>query len=373
MLWAARGASDWGNGLRMWTFAVTSEGAAYALQAQAGRLPALLGACIGSALSALSLVLSFVAIRQFLKRPFSVPWLAAMGVGVMAMITIAGADGVAAPVFSGFACGLVHWLNGRALWRGPRLQMNSVQRVVAMACFLMAVALPFGALATVLAPDSGVRPDMPFAWPELFCVFGLLYTVVTNLGFLQMCKVRAEAEVLLQALTDGLTGLANRRALDAEMVRALAVAARTARPLSVVMVDLDHFKSVNDRFGHRAGDAALVAFARRLRAGLRAQDLAFRYGGEEFLVLLPDTDVSGATVLAGRLRAQVALAARNGMPTLSASLGVAVWRSGDTVDTLLGRADRALYRAKTSGRDRVEVASEEFVGAQFELPNFECG
>ncbi len=355
MLWAARSAADRHNGLRTWMFAVTSQGIAYLLLANAGRLPVLLSALLGNALGALSVALIFVAIRQFLGRPFQVRWLAAMGLLVTGVATVAGERYVAATIFNGFAYGLVELLNGYALWRSPKVGLNGVQRVVASAYLLMGVVLPARAVALALAAGNADYLNTPLTWQQPIYVFGFLYIIVTNLGFLQMCKMRAEAEVLQQAMTDGLTGLANRRALDGSMARALAIAARSGRSFSVVMVDLDYFKAINDRFGHRAGDAALAAFAQRLRAALRAQDLAFRYGGEEFFVLLPNTDGTGAKVLAERLHGQVALPAHGDMPAQSASLGVAVWREGDTADALLGRADQAMYRAKGLGRDRVEM------------------
>ncbi len=355
MLWAARSEADRHNGLRTWMFAVTSQSIAYLLLASAGSLPVLLSAYLGNALGALSVALFFVAIRQFLGRPFSVPWLSAMGVAVTVVATVAGADYVAATIFNGFAYGLMELLNGHALWRAPRIGLSAVQRVVSMAYLLMGVVLPARALLLTFGMGSADYLNMPLTWQQPIYVFGFLYIIVTNLGFLQMCKMRAEAEVLQQAMTDGLTGLANRRAFDGEMNRALAVAARSGQPFSVVMVDLDYFKAINDRFGHRAGDMALAAFAQRLRSGLRSQDLAFRYGGEEFCVLLPNTDATGAMVLAQRLHKQIALPAQAEVPAQSASLGVTVWLQEDTADALLGRADQALYRAKALGRDRVEM------------------
>jgi diguanylate cyclase (GGDEF)-like protein len=197
---------------------------------------------------------------------------------------------------------------------------------------------------------------MPLTWQEPIYIFGFVYIIVTNLGFLQLCKMRAEAEVREQALTDGLTGLGNRRALDEAMARMLARAQRQEQPsFAVMMADLDHFKSINDRFGHREGDLALAAFAARLKTGLRAQDQAFRYGGEEFSVLLPDTDAAGVLRLAERLRTLVARPGSASEPAISASFGIALWQAGDSADSLFGRADRALYRAKQAGRDRVEL------------------
>jgi len=356
MLWIARSDADRRNGLRTWMLGVTSQGIAYLLLAGAGRLPVLVSALLGNLLGALSVALFFVAIRQFLDQTYSVPRLAAMVIIVTAVGAVAGEQYVGATIFNGFAYASMELLNGIALWRAPRAGHARLQRVVAATFLLMGLVLPARAVVLTLARADADYLNMPLTWQQPIYVFGFLYIVITNMGFMQMCKMRAEAEVMQQAMTDGLTGLANRRALDSSLDAALAQGARSAQPFSVVMVDVDHFKAVNDRFGHRSGDASLAAFAQRLRRGLRAQDLAFRYGGEEFCVLLPGTDATGAKALAERLHQQVALAAQDGMPAQTASLGVAVWQAGDTADDLLGRADQALYRAKAQGRDRVEMA-----------------
>lgn len=355
MLWVARADADRRNGLRTWTFAITSQGIAYLLLANAGRLPVLLSAVAGNALGAASVALFMVAIREFLGRSFSVPWLAAMVVVITAVAGAAGANYELATIFNGFVYGGIQLLNGRALWQRPANGLRRVQRVVALFYLLMGLVLPARALALLVA---GVRQDyldMPLDWQAPLYVFGFLYIIVTNLGFLLMCKTRAEAEVRLQAMTDDLTGLANRRALDEAIEDALARAVGSGQPFAVVMADLDHFKAINDRFGHHAGDEALAAFARRLRSGLRADDRGFRYGGEEFCVLMPRTDGGSALALADALRRHVSLPPEADRRGLSASFGVAVWRTGDTVDSMFHRADQALYRAKVQGRDRVEM------------------
>jgi diguanylate cyclase (GGDEF)-like protein len=150
------------------------------------------------------------------------------------------------------------------------------------------------------------------------------------------------------ARTDPLTGLANRRALDEALVRDLAAAERTARPISVVMLDLDHFKRYNDTRGHQAGDALLHDAAGAWARELRASDTVARYGGEEFLVVLPACDTGGAVEIADRLREMVP-----GDETASA--GVAAWHGTETMAALIARADAALYEAKRRGRNRVAV------------------
>jgi diguanylate cyclase (GGDEF)-like protein len=161
-----------------------------------------------------------------------------------------------------------------------------------------------------------------------------------------------------QALVDGLTGLANRRAATDALHAEAARAERLETPLSLVLADLDEFKEVNDAYGHAVGDAVLRAFADVLRETVRESDVAGRWGGEEFLLLLPGADLEGAVQLAERVR--VALAARDipGAPGLrvTASFGVAEYAGESNSEQLVVAADGALYRAKRSGKDRVERA-----------------
>jgi diguanylate cyclase (GGDEF)-like protein len=125
------------------------------------------------------------------------------------------------------------------------------------------------------------------------------------------------------------------------------------------MADLDHFKSINDRYGHGAGDQALVRAAAVLLAGLRPYDLAARYGGEEFVLLLPAETTEGALAVAERVRRQIAEIELPECPGgLTVSLGVATWAAGESPEEFVARADAALYVAKRSGRNRVEAASE---------------
>ncbi len=162
-----------------------------------------------------------------------------------------------------------------------------------------------------------------------------------------------------RAASDALTGLPNRRAAEDTLKRMAAQAGRSSSPLVAILLDLDHFKRINDLYGHDRGDEALAVAGETLTATLRRSDFAARYGGEEFLVLLPETDRSGGLMLAEKLRAAIEGAPLSGGAALSASLGVAVYPD-DAADTdeLLRRADRALYLAKKQGRNRVESAAE---------------
>jgi diguanylate cyclase (GGDEF)-like protein len=156
---------------------------------------------------------------------------------------------------------------------------------------------------------------------------------------------------------DELTGLFNRRAVMQSLDGEVARARRYGGSLSVLMVDVDHFKRVNDTFGHPVGDEVLRQLGSTMTTNLRRADVAGRYGGEEFVVVLPETPSSGAIALAEQLRQRIgALKFEEGPQKITISIGIAGMESGDHADTLLQAADEALYRAKQDGRDRVEVA-----------------
>jgi diguanylate cyclase (GGDEF)-like protein len=165
------------------------------------------------------------------------------------------------------------------------------------------------------------------------------------------------------ASTDELTGLANRRAIEEGLRRDLSRADRDATPLSAVLIDVDHFKSVNDTWGHATGDAVLSSVGSVLKNSLRTGDVAGRWGGEEFLCILPNTDSTGATVVAERLRTKLPLhtvAGPRGPVQVTASFGVASVRGPgcrNAAESLMRRADSALYSAKEQGRDRVVVSA----------------
>jgi diguanylate cyclase (GGDEF)-like protein len=160
-----------------------------------------------------------------------------------------------------------------------------------------------------------------------------------------------------RAASDTLTGLPNRRSADATLKRMAAHAGRTISPLAAILLDLDHFKAINDRYGHESGDKVLALVGRILNSTIRGSDFAARFGGEEFLILLPDTDREGAVTVAEKIRTEIARSEVPGMAApFAASLGVAIL-PGDASesDELLRKADRALYTAKESGRNRVHA------------------
>jgi diguanylate cyclase (GGDEF)-like protein len=162
-----------------------------------------------------------------------------------------------------------------------------------------------------------------------------------------------------RAARDGLTGLFNRRELDARAEQAVALAQRHRRPLSCLLLDIDHFKQVNDTYGHAAGDAVLREVAQRIHDGSRISDIVGRYGGEEFVVILPETEGDAAVAAADKLRAllaEVPVVPGDISIPVRASIGAAAWHAGmRSPSDLYAAADEALYSAKELGRDRTEL------------------
>jgi two-component system cell cycle response regulator len=164
------------------------------------------------------------------------------------------------------------------------------------------------------------------------------------------------------AITDALTGLYNRRYMETHVGTLVEQASSRDKPLSVLILDIDYFKSINDAFGHDAGDDVLREFAVRIKKSIRGIDLACRYGGEEFVVLMPETDMAVATMVAERLRRRIAgepFTVHQGARTIEVtiSIGIAALARDESAATVFKRADQALYRAKRDGRNRVVPAA----------------
>jgi diguanylate cyclase (GGDEF)-like protein len=167
-------------------------------------------------------------------------------------------------------------------------------------------------------------------------------------------------EKKLQAVTDGLTGVSNRRHFNDMFQKEFERAKRYAEPLSLIIVDLDYLKKINDTYGHQAGDEAIRSIGKVMSQSCRSVDLPARYGGEEFCLLLPNTDLEMAAVIAERLRKLINETQIEGPGNISASIGLANYPlHANETDSLFMRADEALYKAKQSGRNRVCISDGE--------------
>ena len=182
----------------------------------------------------------------------------------------------------------------------------------------------------------------------------LLMRTVADQVTVAVNHARLFAQMQQQALTDGLTGCFNRRSFEMQLERDMHLATRMRQPISLILLDIDHFKRVNDNYGHDVGDIALRMLANGLREELRGVDTAARYGGEEFAVILPQAGMDGAVAVAERLRAHIERTEVPGVGHITASFGVATFPLHATSrDGLVATADRALYSAKNAGRNRV--------------------
>ncbi|MBT3296656.1 MAG: diguanylate cyclase [Verrucomicrobia bacterium] len=180
---------------------------------------------------------------------------------------------------------------------------------------------------------------------------------------IEQAKLAVDLERL--AVTDELTGLFNRRRLMERLGDEVTRAARYSRPLTLLMIDIDNFKNLNDEYGHPEGDKALTALGKLLRIDVRISDQAFRYGGEEFVILLPELQLPESMLVAERLRKVIESTSLTANPecNLTVSIGVAQHDGEESPDSLLNRADQAMYSAKASGRNQVAAHAAEATGS----------
>jgi diguanylate cyclase (GGDEF)-like protein len=225
---------------------------------------------------------------------------------------------------------------------------------------LLALVVLLARVLGIALSGQGLAPfTMPGAMFDVFLIAGVL-PVLASVLFLLGLVERTTEELRASARVDFLTGVYNRRAVEELGERLIRGLRRDGDGLAAVVIDLDHFKALNDRHGHAAGDEALVKFAQRIAATLRAGDVFGRVGGEEFVVLLPKADATIARLTAERLRLRITqppFALACGEAAITASMGVAVLEPEDSdLRSLFARADAALYVAKAQGRNRVVSA-----------------
>jgi diguanylate cyclase (GGDEF)-like protein len=230
-----------------------------------------------------------------------------------------------------------------------------LQRLIGINNILFALAIwawlgfEGGRIGAGMTPVSGVA-----------YLASYLLMIVNGFGFLLLCKQKDDAQMRRLATIDGLTGMLNRRAFFERADSARQLAMRVRKPIALLMLDIDHFKQLNDGFGHACGDEALKAFADTARGILREHDVIGRLGGEEFALALPGTTLDGALDAAERLRVAVL-----GTPVLACapeyrmtvSIGVVMIDAGEELTAALARADHALYAAKAGGRNRIEAGA----------------
>ena len=227
------------------------------------------------------------------------------------------------------------------------------------------VQLPAAVFAYGLGPDRDIVMGLMFSHPSVLLIPAGLLGMAMFIVFMLASDLYADMKEI--AVRDQLTGLLNRRGFGEQAAMAYATARRTKNPVSVIMADIDHFKTVNDKFGHNIGDDALEHFAALLSDGRRVEDIVARIGGEEFSLVLPGTDIVEATAIADELCLRMAaspMAVDERKVVMTSSFGVASISDKDTCLTdVVVKADRALYRSKRAGRNRVDLESSNMMRA----------
>ena len=345
------------DGLQLWTGALTLYTMALILFALRNRIPDFLSILVANAALAGTQSLFLAATAQLLERRIAPvllwgPPLLLAGAYALLMSNLPGRVMVSSVIFAAQLI-MVMLVVGRgqhpAAGRGKHLMLFGLAIMVATH-----IARLIG--AALGAEDvADVMQETPLRALIFLATFVTL--ILISIGFILMTKERADERTRLMAMQDPLTGTWNRIRLDEAAQAEMARFERYGHPVSAMMVDLDYFKGINDKFGHATGDLILRGFSRIAQDCIRTNDVFGRWGGEEFVLLLPDSTLTDAVQLAERIRSALAGHTFGGGVKVTASFGVATCQASDTWESWLHRADLALYRAKAAGRNRVETES----------------
>jgi diguanylate cyclase (GGDEF)-like protein len=346
-----------------WGFAHLLRATSIVLFGMYGNVPDLITIDLANALLFTAFAVTWTGARVFDGRPIEPVYLvtgAVLWLLVCRLPVLADAIDARAMIASGIIAAYT-WLTAYEFWRGRDEQLVSRWPAIFM-------LFAHGALFLLRTPLVAILPWSPTdsnmfgsVWLTVLSFEALLFTISIAFILLAMAKERTELRHRTAAMVDPLTGIANRRAFLHDAGLLAKRHNSKPRPTAVMLVDLDHFKTINDRFGHALGDRVLEIFTASARESIRASDLIGRIGGEEFASLLYDTTSEKAVEVAERIRESFAKAAQevDGRPVCATvSIGL-VHSEQATLDVpeLLAQADQALYFAKENGRNRVEVAS----------------
>lgn len=360
---AAYGRNGNGNGkhdgMGKWAAAMLLETLVWVLIAARGVLPDVLSIVVANGLKATSHALILAAVYEFQRRkaPHWQYWLLIALTLLLAAFLVGDIKGRF--VWGGLIYGFQMALIARALLSDQETRAGRAWRLLFIGIGMIMLVLALRAALALFGLSEIAQPQnaAPIHPVQILAYVAVMATALLgSIGFVLMVKERTDREIMRLAMTDSLTRISNRRALMEWAEHALA--RRSGSPLALLMIDVDHFKPINDTYGHQAGDEVLRKIAELLEGRLRGYDFLGRYGGEEFCVVAPDTDREGALALAESLRAIIDAtpftAAGKGI-ALSVSIGVALCPPHATreLKEVLAEADAALYAAKQAGRNRV--------------------
>jgi diguanylate cyclase (GGDEF)-like protein len=310
------------------------------------------------------MTLQAAALLAYNGRHFPVWVHTAVMTGAAIPFALLGGDAAGAVLFGGMVFGtLLVVLAAIALQMHPVVSGRVRARAILVASFSIgAVAFYVRGVAVMLVADPLHAFVSPGTFQSALFVAAAAAAIVSSFAFLLLQKERAEGEAVRMATMDPLTGAYNRRTFHEIAERELSRIRRAGQPLSIIILDIDHFRPVNENYGNRVGDQVLQKIADIVRSALRKEDMLVRFAGEEFLVMLPEVSGPGAVVVAGRIRRSVAdspIEAAGHLLPVTVSLGVAARldEGPESIDGLVARAESALQLAKQRGRNRVVALS----------------
>ncbi len=366
-------------GLRLWVLSFLC-GSVFSVSLLARSwLPEVVGVVVSQGFAALAAYLCLLAGRKYMgRRPISHLY-AVVGIGTLVALSVVFT--VVHPhlgmrfVLAGLGTGICYLLTARTLAEGgmhrvpARYLLTGVLGVHGVFVLLRPALFTLGSVGSGV--HDGLAGGVPGAGPmvlvsQFVVLEAIVAVVLLGFGALVLTNEFITTELKHLAEVDPLTSVFNRRAFFTLLDKAVSSAQRTHTPLPVLVVDLDHFKSINDTWGHRAGDDVLRHFVSLALSCLRKEDVMGRLGGEEFAIFLPNAGADGAQAVAERVRALVAstptTAGTRPIP-LTVSIGIALCDQGVSASAALQRADEAMYLAKQRGRNRVEVSDAAVPGA----------
>ena len=358
------------DGLTLWALALGVHTVVYVLFGLRGQIGNLLSIVAANALLSVVMALMNEAIYRFQHRhpPRLLVW-GPVPVVALLFFWFIEAQSVRTVLASAFISGQL-LVGVAALWRQRDQTVGRGQILVGASFAVVIATFVYRAVLVLLDMEQLRSLTEPHPVQTLSFMTSIVSSVIMSLGFVIMSKERADERNRNLAMRDALTGLRNRRALLDALRQQHSLARRGSLPLSLLAIDVDHFKQVNDRHGHLAGDRVLQQVAEVIGLHVRGQDIVGRFGGEEFLVVLPNTPRAGALKVAGTLREAVSSArfevgVGQSLP-VTISVGVHEFdpATDHELDPLIHAADQALYRAKALGRNRVEASAAHAAAAR---------
>ena len=345
-----------GDGLREWGMALCVHATSYILFALRGSIPDFLSIVCANSFFSISYSIFFYAIHVFMGIRPRKSWILwgpplLMTLGVLAVLEHTTLR--------------VLWVNAMLFFQGllvAHLLLTHKfdfpvrgRNLMVFGIALSQVALAWKFYVGLAAPEQVQSIFLTSPVQLTLYLITFISLVMVSSGFALMAKERSDSSLRRAALLDGLTGCWNRVRIEEILQHELDLMRRYGHPAALLMLDMDKFKQINDQFGHLAGDEVLRGFGRLLRTDIRATDVPGRWGGEEFIVVLPSSTFFDAVTLAEHLRERLMNLNFSFGAIVTASIGVAACRPKDTIDDWIKRADQALYRAKVNGRNQVMV------------------